>query len=60
MGFFSNNTNNETALMKEISDTLKDIKEGKLASRVILHKNETPLENIAWDINNFLCHKFIN
>jgi len=51
---FTKSNNNEIALQKQISDVLKDIKEGKLASRVIVHKNETPLEGIAWNLNNSL------
>jgi len=54
MSFFSNNSNNEVELTKQIADVLKDVKDGKLASRVIVHKNETVMENIAWDINNSL------
>ena len=44
----------DTFLIKKIADTLHDTKNGKLASRVILYRHETPLENIAWDINNAL------
>jgi len=54
MSFFSNNSNNEAELTKQISDVLKDVKNGKLASRIVIHKNETMLESIAWDINNSL------
>ncbi len=54
MGFFSINKNNETELMKKIDDTLTDVENGKLATRIILSKNETPLEKIAWKINNSL------
>jgi len=54
MGFFSSSTNQETELMKKIDDTLLDVENGKLASRIIVHKNETPLEKIAWKINNSL------
>jgi len=41
-------------LLNKIAKTLHDIKSGKLASRVVLYKNETQLEHIAWDINNSL------
>ena len=54
MGLFSSNTNKETDLMQKIDDTLTDVENGKLASRIILHKSETPLEKIAWKINNSL------
>ena len=58
MSFLSNFTkkssNNDKELQQEISSVLKDIKSGKLASRVVLHSNETPLEGIAWDLNNSL------
>jgi len=51
---FKKSKNNDVELQKQISAVLKDIKNGKLASRVVLHKNETPLEGIAWDLNNSL------
>lgn len=51
---FNSKKNDETDLQQQISDVLKDIKDGKLSSRVILHKNETPLEAIAWNLNNSL------
>ncbi len=54
MSFFSNKKADETELTKRISKVLKDVQAGKLASRVILHKNETLMEDIAWDINNSL------
>ncbi len=55
MSFFGNkNRANEAELMKKIKETLDDIKNGKLSTRVVLSKNETLLENIAWDINNSL------
>ncbi len=54
MSFFSNNKNSELELTQQISKILKDVKSGKLASRVVLHKNETLMEGIAWDINNSL------
>jgi len=41
-------------LMNQISSVLKDVKAGKLSSRILVTKNETPLEGIAWDINNSL------
>lgn len=44
----------EDELLEKISKTLKNAKNGHLASRVILHKNESKLESIAWDINNTL------
>jgi methyl-accepting chemotaxis protein len=54
MGLFSSNKTDETELIKQIADVLKDVKNGKLASRVVLHKNDTIMENIAWDLNNSL------
>ncbi len=54
MGLFSNKQNSETELINQISKVLKDIQNGKLASRVILEKNETKLEGVAWDINSSL------
>ena len=54
MSFFGNKKSDETELMNKISNILKDVKNGKLSNRVILYKNETPLEQIAWDINNSL------
>jgi len=50
----SSSDSDDSFLMKKIADTLHDTKNGKLASRVILYANETPLESIAWDINNAL------
>ena len=44
----------ESALLKKILITLKNTKNGNLSSRIILNKNQTPLEAIAWDINNTL------
>jgi len=57
MSFFSNignNKNNEAELIQQISNVLKDVKNGKLSSRVILENNTTAIESIAWDINNSL------
>jgi methyl-accepting chemotaxis protein len=55
MNFFKMKKNNdETELINKISNILKDVKDGKLSSRIVLHKNETPIEKIAWDINNSL------
>ena len=54
MSFFGKKQTNESELMKEIAIVLDDVKNGKLASRIILHSNSTPLESIAWDINNSL------
>ncbi len=54
MGFFSKKQNCDTELMYQISKVLKDIKNGKLASRIILENNKTQLEGIAWDINSSL------
>jgi len=52
---FSKGTNaNDAELMTKIASVLRDVERGKLASRVILDKNETPLEKIAWNINNSL------
>jgi len=54
MSFFGNKKNDETELINKISEILNNVKNGKLSSRVVLHKSETPLEKIAWDINNSL------
>ena len=50
----SSSKSDDSFLIKKIADTLNDAKNGKLSSRVILYRHETPLENIAWDINNTL------
>ena len=52
--FGGNKNSNETELIQEISRVLKDVKDGKLASRVKVISNNTPMEAIAWDINNSL------
>ena len=54
MGFFSKNKNTEEELTIEIAKVLKDSQNGKLSSRVKLTKNTTPMEAIAWEINNSL------
>ena len=54
MSFFGKKNNDESELIKKIANILKDVKEGKLSNRIVLHTNETPLEQIAWDINNSL------
>jgi methyl-accepting chemotaxis protein len=54
MSFFGSKQNNEDKLISEIANVLKDAKNGKLSSRIILDKNSTALESIAWDINNLL------
>lgn len=57
MSFFSKTSStksSEAELIKRISNVLKDTKNGKLTNRVVLDKNETPLEAIAWDLNNSL------
>ncbi|PHS59239.1 MAG: chemotaxis protein [Sulfurimonas sp.] len=41
-------------LMDKIATTLENVKDGKLSVRIILHNNETDLENIAWNINKCL------
>jgi methyl-accepting chemotaxis protein len=51
---FGATNNNDAELMNQISSVLKDVKDGKLSSRIIVTKNETPLESIAWNINNSL------
>jgi len=57
MSFFSklgNDKSKEAELIEQISSVLKDVKNGKLASRIILDNNKTAIEGIAWDINNSL------
>jgi len=44
----------DDTLLKQIETVLHDVENGKLSSRVILQSNETPLEKIAWSINNAL------
>ena len=53
--FFSNKSNNnQNELLQQIQNVLNDAQNGKLSSRVILEKDETVVEQIAWDINNLL------
>ncbi len=54
MNLFSSTKNDDAKLMEEISKVLKDTQNGKLSSRIRLTKNTTPIEAIAWDINNSL------
>jgi methyl-accepting chemotaxis protein len=48
------NKKEDSTLIDKISTTLNDVKDGKLATRIVIHKNETPLENIGWNINKCL------
>jgi methyl-accepting chemotaxis protein len=41
-------------LIDKIAKILHATKKGKLSERIVLGTNDTPLENIAWDINNSL------
>ncbi len=41
-------------IMDKIEHVLIDVQNGKLANRVIIYKNGTQLEKIAWNINNAL------
>jgi len=55
MSFFgTKQSTNDTKLLNDILAVLDDTQKGKLASRVILDKNETPLEKVAWRLNNTL------
>jgi len=54
MSFFGSKKDNQAELLTQISDILKDVKNGKLSNRIILTKNETAQEAIAWEINNSL------
>ncbi|SFV66062.1 probable methyl-accepting chemotaxis protein [hydrothermal vent metagenome] len=54
MSFFSKKTNNDTTLLAQINAVLQNVEDGKLSSRVIVTKKETPLEQLAWRINNSL------
>ncbi len=55
MSFFGKKqSTNETKLLNDLLSVLDDTQKGKLASRVILDKNETPLEKMAWRLNNTL------
>jgi methyl-accepting chemotaxis protein len=40
--------------MTQIASVLNDIEKGKLSSRIILDRNDSPLAKIAWSINNSL------
>ncbi|MBN2782032.1 MAG: CZB domain-containing protein [Campylobacterales bacterium] len=52
--FFSKKADADEALVQKIRDVLKDVKNGKLSSRVVLYRNESPMEKMAWDINTTL------
>jgi len=52
--FSSNRNNNDAELMTQIASVLADVERGKLSSRIVLDSKETPLEHIAWSINNSL------
>ena len=54
MSLFRKKENNQEELLNQIDKVLNDAKSGKLSSRVILDKNETALERVAWNINNLL------
>ena len=54
MSFFGKKETDNTELLNNIQSVLNDTKNGKLSSRIVVHKNETQLEKIAWDINNTL------
>jgi len=56
MSIFSifNKKDDESKLVNEIAGILKNIKDGKLSSRIVITSNDTPMEAIAWDINNSL------
>jgi methyl-accepting chemotaxis protein len=54
MSLFGNKTDIQEELIDQIAKVLEDAKEGRLSSRVILDKNNTKLESIAWNINNLL------
>ena len=41
-------------LLQKVEKTLEDARNGKLASRVVLYKNETQQEHVAWAINDLL------
>ncbi len=52
---FSKSTGtNDAELMTQIATVLQDVEHGKLSSRIILDRNDTPLEKIAWSLNNTL------
>ena len=54
MSLFRKKEKKQEELLQQIDQVLMDAKSGKLSSRVILDKNETTLESIAWNINNLL------
>ena len=51
---FGSNKTNEDELLRKIAIVMEDVQNGKLSSRIILSKSETPLEKVAWSINNSL------
>jgi len=55
MSFFAKKKkNNENVLLKEINNTLTDVENGKLSSRIVVVGSESPMEQLAWKINNTL------
>ncbi|HFB53227.1 MAG TPA: chemotaxis protein [Sulfurimonas autotrophica] len=54
MNLFSKKNANETELLTQIATVLHDVENGKLSSRIILTQHNTPLEKVAWNINNSL------
>ena len=53
--FFSKNSNNsQNDVLQQIQKVLDDAQNGKLSSRVIIDKDETIVEQIAWGLNNLL------
>ena len=54
MSLFGKKQTNQEELLQQLDRVLQDAKDGKLSSRVILDKNETILERVAWNLNNLL------
>ncbi len=54
MFFSKSQSSNDSQLLSQIQKVLDDAQAGKLSSRIILDKDETVVEKIAWDINNLL------
>ncbi len=50
----SKDNDKQAELLIQISEILKDVKNGKLSGRITLSQNKTARDGIAWDINNSL------
>jgi len=50
----NNYIENDDNMLEYIEKILKDVQNGRLSTRIIIHSNETKLQAIAWDINKSL------